>query len=326
MTPRVLRLDGLRHGTGLAKRARDARYQALGCACASKGILHLLVGHHRADQAETLRMRMLAGSGPFGLAGMAALVETSDIRLLRPLLDIPPGRLRATLHARGVTWTEDPSNTDPASLRARLRAASADPEGSGPAIASLMAASLRRGGARREAERLAAAWLARHAEIRPEGYALLDHGPWHEVAIASLLRMLAGAAHLPSPSQVARLAAAPRAVTLGGVRIMPAGRWRPGGWLLAREEAALGPAIAAAAGATWDGRFRLAAPHVSSAVLGALGRDRSVALPAAVKRTLGVLRGAGPGGDAAPFTRTDVVFSPPSPAACAPFVQVQAGC
>ncbi len=307
----ILPLEGLAHGPGLAARARAARYRALLDACAAAGILHLLIGHHRADQAETVTMRRLGGSGAAGLAGMAALVETAQTRLLRPLLDLPPGRLRATLRVRDIPWVEDPSNSDPASLRARLRIEAADPDGAGPEIAASAAAAAAAGMERAAAERAAAAWLAHHAEIRPEGYALVAAGPWHPIATGALLRLIAGAERAPSSRAVARLAAAPRACTLGGVRIMPAGRWRPGGWLLCREAAAID-----------DTRFR---------VFGAT-RPRG-RLPAAVQRTLPAPRAvAGPpeGPDAPPrqqvSTAMGFVFAPPVPAACAPFAPMQAGC
>ena len=102
-------LHGLAHGPGLAERARAARHAALSDAAMRLGALHLLFGHHAADQAETVAMRLLAGSGAAGLAGMAALVETAALRMLRPLLDVGPGRLRATLAAAAVAWVEDPS-------------------------------------------------------------------------------------------------------------------------------------------------------------------------------------------------------------------------
>ena len=94
---KVLTIEGLRAVPALAERARAARFAALEAACAAAGILHLLLGHHAGDQAETLLIRALGGSGPAGLAGMAPLVETTRLRLLRPLLAVAPARLRATL-------------------------------------------------------------------------------------------------------------------------------------------------------------------------------------------------------------------------------------
>jgi tRNA(Ile)-lysidine synthase len=117
----VLRWTGSECGSGLQAAARDARYDLMFEACRRRGILHLLVGHHAADQAETVAMRMAHKSGADGLAGMARLVEHRDVRLLRPLLSVPRSRLTATLQERAISWVEDPSNADPRFERARLR-------------------------------------------------------------------------------------------------------------------------------------------------------------------------------------------------------------
>ena len=117
----ILRWQGKKPIVGLQEAARSARYRLLFEACRHQGILHLLVAHHADDQAETIDMRAARASGPDGLAGMAALVEHRDGRLLRPLLAIPRRRLTATLAARGIRWIEDPSNADPRFERSRLR-------------------------------------------------------------------------------------------------------------------------------------------------------------------------------------------------------------
>ncbi len=293
---RVLALAGLRRGPALAARARAAAAAALETACAAAGFVHLLLGHHAGDQAETLAMRALAGSGPAGRAAMPALVETARVRLLRPLLAVPPVRLRATLRAAGLGWVEDPANADPATLRARLRAARADPDGTGAATHAAVIAAAAAGAAGGWAERDTAAVLARRARLHPEGYALLTPGSLPAAALAALLRGAGGADWAPAPAQVAALAGAPRAATLGGVRLLPAGRLCPGGWLLVREAAAVAPAVPAEAGARWDGRFRLAADAVlpPGAEIGALGaaaaRLRQASdLPAAVLRPLPAL-------------------------------------
>jgi tRNA(Ile)-lysidine synthase len=117
----ILSWTGAKPPTGLQERAREARYRLLGDECRRRGILHLLLAHHAGDQAETVAMRAARRSGPDGLAGMAALSERADLRLLRPLLAVPRVRLTATLVARGVQWLEDPSNTDLRFERARMR-------------------------------------------------------------------------------------------------------------------------------------------------------------------------------------------------------------
>src|ERR1700722_9155517 len=138
---RGTQVGGLARGNAMAERARDARFKVLMETCAADGILHLLLAHHAADQAETVLIRELGGSGPAGLAGMSALLETPRLRILRPLLNVPPNRLRALLELAGVGWSEDPSNRDTTALRPRLRMLRHDREGVGPATLALVAAA-----------------------------------------------------------------------------------------------------------------------------------------------------------------------------------------
>jgi tRNA(Ile)-lysidine synthase len=322
---RLLPLTDLARGPGLAERARAARYAALEDACRAAGILHLLLGHHAADQAETVAMRLLSGSGPAGLAGMAALVETGSVRLLRPLLRTPPARLRGLLRAAGLGWVEDPSNADPAATRARIRRLRADRAGAGPATRALGEAAAARGHARAARERWVADILARRARIHPEGFAVLTPGPIPPEALAALLRMLAGRPHPPPPRAVAALAASPRPATLGGVRLMPAGRHGPpGALLLLREAAAMAAPVLA--DRRWDGRFTVAGLIPPGAMLGSLGAGSAGCpdWPAAVTRTLpalslnGVLFATPPIGYAGPAGRQAACCVPRPPAPACP--------
>jgi len=337
---RILTLAGLAHGPGLAARARAARYAALESACAEAGALHLLLGHHAADQAETVAMRLLAGSGPDGLAAMPALAETAQMRLLRPLLTVAPVRLRATLAVLGETWVDDSSNADPAAQRARLRALRRDRDGIGPATRAAVAAAAARGAARAQLERATAALLARRVRIAPAGFAVLAPGALPAVALAALLRTNSGAAFAPAPAQVARLAAAPRAATLGGVRLLPAGRRERHGWLLVREAAAVAPPQDAAAPGRWDGRFRTisvgALPEGAS--IGALGSEQPRLRgrpdwPEALLKCLPALRLRGKLAAAPHLGYADgcagaswrVLFEPTAALAAAPFLATRVG-
>ncbi len=237
-------------GPELSARARDARTAAIEAECARRGIVHVLLGHHAADQAETVAMRLLRGSGPAGLAAMPAIREGRSVRWLRPLLTISPGRLRATLRIAGLGWVRDPSNADPASLRARLRTLRADPDGTAPSTLRAVEAAAARGTARAENECSVAAWLAGHATIHEAGFVVLHADP-PPGALSTVVRAVAGSRYEPASASVAHWCDRPRAATLGGVAIGPAGRLGPG-WLVTREIAAIRDTAP-----VWDGRWRL---------------------------------------------------------------------
>jgi tRNA(Ile)-lysidine synthase len=293
---RLLPISGLRRGPALPERARVARFEALQSACQEAGILHLLVGHHAADQAETVLMRSLSGSGSIGLAGMLPLVEMTWLRLLRPLLGFPPVRLRATLAAAGVEWIEDPSNQDPAALRPRMRSLRRDRDGIGVATGALLAAAVASAKRRAVRAKNAATELAEDVVVRPEGFAILSSPAVSADVLAALLQALSGATYPPPSRSVSALAAAPRPATLAGVRLLPAGRLGPG-LLAVREAAAMAPPVPARPHAVWDGRFRLRADTCvpAGATLGCLGDDavqvrHLSSLPSAVLRTLPAIR------------------------------------
>jgi tRNA(Ile)-lysidine synthase len=119
---RTLRWTGAKPNAGLPAAARAARYRLLAKAARASGATHVLTAHTRDDQAETLLMRMLRGSGIAGLAAMARESEREGVWLARPLLDIPKSRLIATLGKAKVAFADDPTNRDMSFTRPRLRA------------------------------------------------------------------------------------------------------------------------------------------------------------------------------------------------------------
>jgi tRNA(Ile)-lysidine synthase len=119
---RTLRWSGIKPKTGLPAAARAERYRLLAKAARSSGATHILTAHTRDDQAETLLMRMLRGSGVAGLAAMARETERDGVWLARPLLDIPKSRLVATLGKAKIAFADDPTNSDTNFTRPRLRA------------------------------------------------------------------------------------------------------------------------------------------------------------------------------------------------------------
>jgi tRNA(Ile)-lysidine synthase len=111
--------------TGIQAAARTARYNLLAAYAASQLLQPacILTAHTADDQAETLLMRLARGSGVDGLAAMRPerVLPGSNIKHMRPLLDVPKARLIATLRARGISWIEDPSNDNDQFERVRIR-------------------------------------------------------------------------------------------------------------------------------------------------------------------------------------------------------------
>jgi tRNA(Ile)-lysidine synthase len=111
-------VGSLRLGAGASEtRARTARYRWLRQTARQAGASCILLAHHADDQAETVLMRLLRGSGPAGLAGMPARRGL----LVRPLLSYSRATLLRHARAAGLQWWEDPANHDARHLRSWLR-------------------------------------------------------------------------------------------------------------------------------------------------------------------------------------------------------------
>ncbi|MHB1987375.1 MAG: tRNA lysidine(34) synthetase TilS [Acidimicrobiales bacterium] len=100
-----LRVD-LVAGPNLEERARQARFSVLPPGVAT--------GHTADDQAETVLINLLRGSGAAGLSGMSGGPR-------HPLLGLRRSETRAVCREAGLEWFEDPSNTDLGPLRNRVR-------------------------------------------------------------------------------------------------------------------------------------------------------------------------------------------------------------
>ncbi len=122
---RTLRWIGKKPSAGLQQAARTVRYRLLAETARKLKASHILTAHTLDDQAETVLIRMIRGSGLRGLAAMQRISQLGggepSVQLVRPMLDVPKARLIATLKAAKIAYAEDPSNRDPRFTRARLR-------------------------------------------------------------------------------------------------------------------------------------------------------------------------------------------------------------
>jgi tRNA(Ile)-lysidine synthase len=157
----------------LEARARDARYEALTRAAHEAGAAAVLVGHTRDDQAETVLLGLLRGSGLAGLAGMA--IERGVVR--RPLLGLRRSDTQEICARLGFTPAHDPMNDELHHTRVWLRRE--------------VLPQLERGAARDLVE-----VLARQADVLRDDNELLDafaaeHAADDAVTLSTLPRALA---------------------------------------------------------------------------------------------------------------------------------------
>jgi tRNA(Ile)-lysidine synthase len=109
--------------SALQERARIRRYQELAGWAKRRDITFLATGHHADDQAETLLMRLVRGSGVRGLGAIRAFgnMPGTDIVLGRPLLNWTKKELEAICADAAIEPALDPGNADPAFERVRMR-------------------------------------------------------------------------------------------------------------------------------------------------------------------------------------------------------------
>ncbi|MFN7962674.1 MAG: tRNA lysidine(34) synthetase TilS [Thermoanaerobaculia bacterium] len=186
-------------GESLEEAARRVRYGFLEAVRKQTRADWILTAHHRDDQAETVLLRLLYGSG---LAGLAGILPVSG-RVARPLLALGRGDLQAALTEVGVLWLTDPTNASLKPVRNRLRARLLPAlEREDPSALELLArvAALTAGLRTRLDTRLAR-WLD-YREAATEPSLGLPHfaklAPELQPFALSLLQRSAGAAYPPS--------------------------------------------------------------------------------------------------------------------------------
>jgi tRNA(Ile)-lysidine synthase len=103
---------------GLEAAAREVRYRLFEQVRDRSGSRYVVTAHHRDDQAETVLMRLITGSGIERLAGISPVSPT---RVLRPLLEVPRSALLDFLQDLGIGGRFDSSNADERFLRNRIR-------------------------------------------------------------------------------------------------------------------------------------------------------------------------------------------------------------
>ena len=280
--------------------ARQARYAALAGAARSLGATAVATGHTATDQAETVLLALVRGTGLRGLGGMAPrrpldAADPDGPALVRPLLWATRAEVEAQARARGWAWQDDASNATDAYRRNRLRHTVLpllDAEG-GPATAARIAATA--------------------DDVR----AALDAGP--AAALARVAVADARGLSLPLAALRALDADARRAVVAEALRAVAPAAPRSR-MLVARVEALVaadsGRRVGAGAAMVWRDRDRLRVVRDARVVEPvAVGPD-GAATP--LGRLVRTRLGAAPAFSVSPFTETvdarallgDVVLRP----------------
>jgi tRNA(Ile)-lysidine synthase len=122
---RIVRIDVSEHlrrfGGNKQDVARRLRYEAFREAAGEWGASRLALAHHADDQAETILMRILRGTGPGGLAGMERIRRWNGIWIVRPLLSFTRQEIEAFCKEQGLRPRQDSSNFSTAYTRNRVR-------------------------------------------------------------------------------------------------------------------------------------------------------------------------------------------------------------
>lgn len=281
----TLAWDGIKPDSGISQAARNARYELLEEFALDIGAKTILVGHTANDQAETILMRNARGEEGQqgrGLSGIAPLMLLPKRkRLVRPLLNIGRGELRAYLKEMSQSWIEDPSNSDEAYERVRIRNALGDDQ---RRIAELCRFAKLSGDLRKSTAVAASSILSAHVTFSQGPlYSIPDHAlrgipvAVKRLVLQVMIAIAGGAAYFPSEPSVDKLLSNDfeDRMTLGHCVIEK----NKGALRFYREKRNL-PSIVVGPGdhILWDGRFTIENNSASSYFIGPLSFDQLQAL------------------------------------------------
>lgn len=110
--------ETLQGESSLEERARHARYLFFEEVSQKLSARKIALGHNLNDQAETVLMRLLRGSG---LSGLGGIPPCRDGKIIRPLIEVTRGEVESYLEERGLKYMVDTSNLEQRFLRNRIR-------------------------------------------------------------------------------------------------------------------------------------------------------------------------------------------------------------
>jgi tRNA(Ile)-lysidine synthase len=310
MPARILVWEGPYPTADIEAAARAARYRLLLDATAELGASHLVLAHHRDDQAEGFLMRLQRGAGLFGLAAMRPEIAVGAVTILRPFLELSKARLLATVAAAHLRPLEDAMNSDPRFARSRIRRLMPLLAAEGLDAAAIAATARRLQGAAEALDRSASRVIEEAVATDDLAVAHLDHGRLsvepEEIRLRVLVRLLLAIGGEAYPPRFERLKALAGAIaahaghgrfkrTLAGTVI----EWRGGRFAVYREIGRAGlPTMEIQGGfrGLWDHRFEIEIGEGArkAVSLGPLGEEGRLAIGAKAGETAAGALGALP--------------------------------
>jgi len=242
----------------LQDQARRARHDLLADWAKRQDLAAVALGHTAEDQAETLLMRLMRGSGVDGLAAMARVSHRSGIRWIRPLLGTSREELRGFLRGREIGWSEDPSNQNDRFDRIQTRKTI---EALGLSVQGMADTADRLRETRLYLEEMTEQAARGLAIVTPLGDVTIDgagffklHAELQNRLMAHSLKWVATSPYRPRFDNLQNLLkklANGEKSTLGGCVIAPG---KKGGFTVSREYAQVRD-LSVVPGAVWDGRW-----------------------------------------------------------------------
>ena len=111
----------LKSGLSPEEAAREIRYDFFKHVAQKTRIRKMALGHQRDDQAETVLMRLIQGTGLRGLQGIRPVMKREGLTLIRPLIETSRDEIRCYLKENSIRYREDATNRSGRFLRNRMR-------------------------------------------------------------------------------------------------------------------------------------------------------------------------------------------------------------
>lgn len=204
----VLKWNGDKPSSNIQAIARNERYKIISSYCKLNGIDHLITGHHADDQAETVFMRIMRGSGVDGISGIKQISKISDINILRPMLSIDKESIIAAIEEVKWAYVDDPSNKNEKFSRVQVRNFLSDPKWRFMK-SKLVLLSKNAGRSRDYLEQQTSFFLRDFCVISPAGTFSINLNAFlsahEEIALRSLCRILMHVGGSDVPTRLAQL-------------------------------------------------------------------------------------------------------------------------